>query len=308
MKTKIKIEAATPIRMTPQKHLIPPEILALMPPQRTPSAVLTEHIDALPPELKLKYELLYEFFDKDARSNLVCLYQAGEIIRACEDGDVVLRKPFRKMTCIAALAKALGKPERLLSDTCKLVTQFSREEYGDLIRQEPISWSHVRELLNVENRELRQELIQRVVAENLSADDLVGAILETRGWKPKPRGPGRSPKPPRNILHGLEKTISLSHAYCNAFEKALFSEAYDLPTQIQDAAPDTRTVAMRTEIEATITALVNVAAAANEKAQALRGVLPLCTYVLEASRAEPERTVIPTRPLRAVPQPLPQKS
>ncbi len=151
------------------------------------------------------------------------------------------------------------------------------------------------------SRAQRQQLIQRVIDDNLSVDELVSLIAENYQGAKKSRGPGRTPKPPRNVTHGLRKTVQISNAYCNVCDKALFSEAFDLPTRIQDTSPDKRTVEMREEIEAAISALENVAAAANEKAQALRGVLPLCAYGPEASRAEPERTVIPTRPLRAVP-------
>lgn len=292
-----KIEPAKPLLVPSQKK---PQaaVTKLVPKGRPPSAKLAESVKRLPPELRSTYEALYALVDKHAQLLLFYYYEVGLHIKRLFDDEHVLHPTRRRSTKIEMLADALNVSSRTLYDSKKLVDAFTPEQYIDLISRQPISWAHVCHLLQVSSVKRRQELIERVVAENWSADELGYEIADIS--KKKPRGPGRDPKPPRNIAQGLHKTIHLSKSYYNVVFKALLSDAFDLPTQIQDLAPDKVTSEMRQQIEQAVAALQKVQTIAEESARHLLASLKQPANVIDVNCVTVVQVPTPTPPVRSL--------
>jgi hypothetical protein len=242
-----------PMRPNPRE---PRTSIAIVPVKRELPAKLADAIKELPPELVPTYQALEKLFDGHAQTTMIRYYEAGLLVKNCQVENVTSGKRLNRTDKVVALAKALDIPYRWLSDAVELVDAYTPEEYAALVRRKPISWGHVVQLLKVDNKSFRQKLADRVVDENLTVDELVRAmpgIAET-----KPRGPGRSPKVPRDIANALATTIRTANALNNRFENATFCEAFDLPSLIKDTPEDKVTAERRTQIEEAAAALEKV--------------------------------------------------
>ena len=91
---------------------------------------------------------------------------------------------------------------RILRGCVEVAKCFTPSQYEARIIQPGLTWGHARLLATVAHPIRREQLIDRAIAERLSVKTLTGLV---GGVEPKkPRGPGRSPAPPRNLSQGLE--------------------------------------------------------------------------------------------------------
>jgi len=131
---------------------------------------------------------------------------------------------------------------RILRDCAEVADRFTPAQYDARIVRPGLTWSHARLLAKVPHPIQRESLIDRAIAERLSAKDLGGLIV---GDAPtKPRGPGRSPAKPRNLRQGLDRLGKLSKTFENTMA-VLFGEEFDIPSEIAEAAPDALTPEIR---------------------------------------------------------------
>lgn len=294
-----KIEPAKPpLATSPKKRKAMPPGTAIVPVSRTPSTEIARPVDQLPPDLRKKYEQLSAIFGTLSESLLNSYYQVGLVVKDLRD-DAFVKHPTRgRMATMEALAETLKVSPRLLYDTKKLVETFTPQQYAELITRRPISWGHITHLLQVDSEDRRHQLIERVVAANLTAEELVYEIGGAS--KKKRRGPGRKPKPPRNVPHALQKTIGRSNSYFKILGEALFGDAYHLPSEIVNLPPDKMSAEIRRQIEQAIVVLDNVGKRAFASTDELRKALAARVGAIGARDTAAEPAQPPTRPLRHV--------
>jgi hypothetical protein len=276
-------KGSLPTRPNPR---VPGTKIAIAPVTRELTATHAEDIKELPATLKPAFAKLHALIVKQVHSELSYYFDIGMVVQGLEDQQVADNKRGGITAMIEALAKALDVNSRMLFDAKKLVSTYTAEECDALIRQGQIRWGHLRHLVQVDNKSVRQKLTDRVVDENLTVDELVRAmpgIAET-----KPRGPGRSPKSPRDIANALAATISTANALNNRFENAIFCEAFDLPSQIQDTPPDQVTQEMRTQIEEAAAAMETVSATATMNAKRLRDAMAHFAKIIDVDSSTPQ--------------------
>lgn len=299
MKPISKIEPAKPLlAASPKNRKATPPATAIVSVPRTPLATRSNYVNRLPPDLRKKYEQLAVIFGTLSESLLNSYYQVGLVVKDLRDDAFIKHPNQRRMATMEALAEALKVSPRLLYDTKKLVETFTSQQYAELITQRQISWVHITHLMQVDSGDRRQQLIERVVAEELTAEELayeIGGVL-----KKKRRGSGRKPKPPRNVPHALQKTIGLSNSYFKILGEALFGDAYHLPSEIVNLPPDKVSAEIRRQIEQAIVVLDNVGKRAFTSTDELRKALAARVGAIGARATAAAPAQPPTRPLRDV--------
>lgn len=256
---------------------------------RPPHATQADIVDVLPAELVQPYHQLYRLFDKLTQRHLWDYYRAGRIL---EDLGSALEREGGESAgsrAINLLARALGFNPRTLYQCRRVVQQYSEDEYAELIARQPISWSHVMNLLAVDDRDLRKRLVAESVEQGWSADDLaseVGRQLIKEDREIRPRGPGRSPAVPKNVLQGIDRLIRQSVAYVNSMERAWFCDQFDLAAAIEDASPDTWTDDLRDQVREAADLLREISAASQANARKLSQGLQTIDEVLEQRAAD----------------------
>ena len=297
MKPASKIEPAKPLpAASPKKRKATPIGTALVSVARKPSVEIGCDVDRLPPDLRDKYERLDALFRRQSRSCLDFYYQVGLVVKDIRDDDFVTHPTCRRMATMSALANSLKVSSRLLYQARKLVETFTPQQYAELTARRQISWGHITQLIQVDPEDRRQQLIERVVAEELTAEELVYEIGGAS--KKKPRGPGRKPKPPRNVPHALQKTIGFSNSYLKFLREALFGDAYHLPSEIVNLPPDKMSPEIRRQLEQAIVVLDNCCQFVHESIDDLRKALALNVGAIGTRNMAVEPAQPPTRPLR----------
>jgi hypothetical protein len=148
-------------------------------------------------------------------------------------------KTLYGLNIFVQLGVALDIPDKSLRECHQVATSFSPEEFQALIIENDLTWGHAKFLAPVTNPTRRTKLIKQIVKERMSIVDMVSII---RGEQPKkPRGPGRAPAKPRNLKQALIRLNGIEKTFLNTMNQALFSDAFDIPSEIEDAPPDTIT-------------------------------------------------------------------
>jgi hypothetical protein len=127
----------------------------------------------------------------------------------------------------------------MLRECLKVFECFGAQKYRTLFVDNGATWSHARLLAHVSEPGLRDRLVRQTIADKLSCREL--AALVNRKDPKTPRGPGRAPTTPRSLNAGLSRLRSASKTYHAVMRQALFGEKFDIPTEVEDAPPDTLT-------------------------------------------------------------------
>lgn len=176
---KLKSTRRTP--RTPRTASGSPEIFALLPSSRAPSAEVGELIAAFPPGIARKYESMHEILDKQTQAEMVAAYQAGMLVQSMLGGPSPQVGWAIRCDQFDVVTAAIGISAEYLVDAFALVKSFNLPEFGVLIRQSPMTWAHLRLVVHVESQKARHDLIQRIVGENLSCEELRRAIDQLSG-------------------------------------------------------------------------------------------------------------------------------
>ncbi|MCE9605554.1 MAG: hypothetical protein K8U03_11735 [Planctomycetia bacterium] len=171
---KLKSTRRTP--RTPRTASGSPEIFALLPSSRAPSAEVGELIAGLPPGIARNYESMHEILDKQTQAEMVAAYQAGMFVQSTLESPPPQVGWAIRCDQFDVVTAALGISAEYLVEALALVQKFNLPEFGVLIRRSPMTWAHLRLLVHVEHANDRRDLIERIVGENLSCEELRRAI------------------------------------------------------------------------------------------------------------------------------------
>ena len=190
------------------------------------------------------------------KKHLLFYYQIGLVVAKCRESLAAPAGDLSRTQQIGLLAESLKTNYHDLYASLRLVKLYSEEQYAALISNQFLTWSHVKHLIAVESQEERARLVALVVENHLSVNQLADEIIPP---KPKlPRGPGRKPHVPRSLSKGLQRAIDVAKLYSNVFDNALFSDVYDIPSEIENVPPDELTVNVREKVASVVDWLAKV--------------------------------------------------
>jgi hypothetical protein len=149
---------------------------------------------------KLKY--IETWFHKEIKHTLRSRYELGLQVKELHEDDRKGGKLYGRYA-IGRICKILHWDEGLIRHTLRFVQTYSPEELEQLCERilptgAPLTWSHVRVLLSVQNRKQRQELLERTTTEGWTCTELAQEMKNLYDGQTKDNR-GRPPRMPKDF-------------------------------------------------------------------------------------------------------------
>jgi hypothetical protein len=223
-------------------------------------------LNQIPPALQINE--IKGWLTNESRRSLVARHRLGRIVREVYEDDQkdhaeqrYGRKSMKK------LCRALPLSASLLYDALRLAQAFSEDKVGRLAHTQTSSgrflyWAHLQQLAPL-GQPTRDDMLARVVAEDLTADRLAGEVRRLRGGKPNDRG--RKPVPPRNLGGVLDQQAACADRFLE--RSKLWSDEHSLLEQVQGLRREGHTEEMARRLTAHRDKLWRLAREATAKAE-----------------------------------------
>ena len=171
------------------------------PPQSESARQREACLQSMPPDLRSVFDEIEVIFGSVSKATRDDRYRLGQLVHEVKsesNGD-----KYYGRAAIKTIAKALGRDRAgELYECLRLVEAFTKDEFEALAvvvleDGRPLCWSHIRLLCSVVDRRERQRLLERTVAESLTADELAHAVRTALGRPETNRG--ATPKRPKTL-------------------------------------------------------------------------------------------------------------
>jgi len=189
-------------------------------------------LDSMTPACRAKLDYFENWLRMEVKHVLQSRYELGLVaLELVEDEKKNGGKLYGK-NAIGRIGKVLRWDDGLIRLALRFVRAFSREQVEQLCtlvlpNGDPLTWSHVRCLLGVKEREQRKELLERTVQEGWSCTQLAEQIVE---------GQPRPVRPPINFDSAIKKQLTSAEQWDRQHTKvwsrpdtSLVSQAARLP-------------------------------------------------------------------------------
>jgi hypothetical protein len=193
------------------------------------------------------------------------IYKMGEAVEDVKEKHR-LRSTHPRWSIINWLAEVFGTDPRTLRDYALFARTVPRAKLH-MILQPPISWGHVAILLHLGEAAKWECWATKIVAENLTIEELWVAIRGEKMSRPQ-RAP-RRPKPPRDLKQALPRLDKLLSSFLSTIS-LLFGTEFDIPATVLDTPPDSMNEDLRRQLADMADRMEASAAAASENVQRLR--------------------------------------
>jgi hypothetical protein len=172
------------------------EIIAGMK-QEDDAAEREKILKKMTPACREKLEYIDDWLRKEVDHTLRRRYELGLQVKELYEDEKKGGKLYGK-NAIGRICKVLHWDDGVIRSALRFVLTYSQEDLESmcsltLLTGEPLTWSHVRALMVVEDAKKRQALLDRTVAEGWTCTDLA---QEIKKLKDHPAGDGRG-RPPR---------------------------------------------------------------------------------------------------------------
>ena len=178
--------------------------------------------------------------------NVQTYFDLGKIIGDPRVVSVGTDLTIQRVNLYDVLAELTGRDVRYLHGARMFAAKFSEAQLIKLIEAK-VPVTHVRHLVAVSDDSNRDRLIDAVIEQGWTVEELRDAKREVQGNK-RP-GSGRPRKVPKDLASGLSSFIKTTESAKNIFEQTLFCEAFDLPSEICSEPPDDLTEEMRDRVQ-----------------------------------------------------------
>jgi hypothetical protein len=266
--------------------------------QTTPSQRAAEKEDflrMLNPALREHYERIEGFFtDLDART-LLSRHELGSMAKQ------VLDEAQQRGGCSrfgdgawGRLLAALGDERaRELQEAVRFAQAYTRAEVDDLSRMRladgrSLSYSILRQLAAVVDSTQRQQLLERTVAECLTADELAKVIQKQLG-RPK-TGRGNKPKVPVTLAAVIEQQARAADEVLNRSAKTWDNPKQSLTTLAHQLPPEAISQARAEALRLLAERMRRLAKVAEERAQEAERAYEQFKAILDQRAAKPAET------------------
>jgi hypothetical protein len=162
-------------------------------------------------DLRQQYDEMLDITETQVKSTLDFYYALGNKLWTIETagGEKYGPEPITKLVA----AWSIG--ESLIYKCLDFAQQYTQSEFNAL-REKGISWTHTTTLLAVRDKDVREELQERVEQENLSTRELGKLVKDMNTANQRPaNSPGRSFQQPRTIAAGLDQMVTV----CEKWER-----------------------------------------------------------------------------------------
>lgn len=254
------------------------------------SAPIAELLGPLPEELKPLCRELKMRLKQLNQGTLDGYLEIGELIKKEYDiieADSEKRKPTAYGSrFFERLGAELDINPQTLRDCVKVFEFFGGEKYRSLFVKHGVTWSHASLLAQVSVTTVGEDLLKRAIAKRLSCKELNDVINRTVAKTP--RGQGRSPAKPRNLNAALGRLRSASKTYHSIMQQALFSEQFDVPTEIDHTPPDQLTPQTREVVSECIERLAEIGQTNRDAHDRLKACLNRIDSAIVAQELQPQ--------------------
>ncbi len=151
---------------------------------------------------------------------------------------------------------------------------YSDAAFRELSSYKGITLTHALRLASIEDDQLRRELQEKVIDENLTVKDLEREIKKDQP-KPRKRGAGRPFKVPSSLKKALTHLNEQSTLYRHAHEKIWFGEQFNIAEKVPDLPSSVLSEDLREQLEEALEGCESLAGVAEAEAKELRKVIAL---------------------------------
>jgi hypothetical protein len=164
------------------------------------------------PKLREKYEWIRQWLASDVSYSLQSRYELGEQVLEIYLDETKNGAKVYGQRAIEKICKLLDWDDGVIRACLRLVQTYTRQDIAricslKLPRKEPVTWSHLRSLLAVDDPGQREELLQKTVAEGWTCTELG---QEVKRLADKPPGDGRGPI--LDINQRIHRQVALSRS------------------------------------------------------------------------------------------------
>ena len=151
---------------------------------------------------------------------------------------------------------------------------YSDAAFRELSSYKAITLTHALRLASIEDDQLRKELQEKVIDENLTVRDLEREIAKDQP-RPRKRGAGRPFKVPSSLKKALTHLNEQSTLYRHAHEKIWFGEQFNIAEKVPDLPSSVLSEDLRGQLEEALEGCESLASVAAVEAEELRKVIAL---------------------------------
>jgi hypothetical protein len=175
------------------------------------------------PKLREKYEWIREWLDTEIKTTLQSRYELGEQVLEIYMDETKNGAKVYGRGAINKICKLLDWDDGVIRACLKLVQTYTREDIVricalKLPRDEPVTWSHVRTLLEVDDPTQRDELLEKTVAEGLTCTEL-GLEVKQLVEKAPDDGRGRPVKVPSSFSGLVQQQLQVADTWEKRYAK-----------------------------------------------------------------------------------------
>jgi hypothetical protein len=241
------------------------------------------------PALREKIDQIKQWYRGEARHGLLSHYKLGLIVKDVYDDEEDQggeqrygRRAMRK------LCHALPWCKTSLYDALSLVQAYPEEEVARLAQLrtasgQPLCWSHVRLLADVGDRAGRDDLLNRVLAEGLTCEELGREVQRLNG--PKANRRGGQPRAPRTVEQVVRQQGALADRFLERAGQVWRGEG-SLTSRVRDLTPAEHTEERAGVLREHAERLRRLAREADERAREAEEVYEHFVKAVARQRAE----------------------
>ena len=248
-------------------------------------------IDHTAPVLEQKIDQIKAHYDEEMRSLILKHYELGLLVKEVHDDELSNGGDGRYGSqAMKKLCAALPWAKSALYESLRLANTYTREQAGELVEMhlrsgESLTWSHVRTLAMIHDKNTRAELLQRTVEENWTADEL-GKELERRYQLQSPKKPRRVLAPPSSLSGLIQQQRAYAEDFLKRDESAWKAEGCGLMDRLQELPTEEFTEEGASELKEHAERLRQVAKAAEQEAQSAEVAYQRYLKTLERVKAK----------------------
>jgi hypothetical protein len=229
------------------------------------------------PALREKAKEVREWLEAETHHSLLSRYRLGLILRDVEEDEQSHGGERYGEDAVNRLRALLPWEDGIIRIALRFVRAYSQEEAERLAQLrtrngQPLAWSHVRCLVQVDDRQEREELLDRTVAENWTSLRLAEEVKAYHEEK-NPSNRGRPLTRPKTFDAVLHQQQGLADRFIERSEQVWADGDHSLTRRFTELTPDERTEERVEELEAHVERLRRLRDAVEKRLREAEAVL-----------------------------------
>src|SRR5262245_43230224 len=140
-----------------------------------------ELLEAAPPSLRKEIDKIQKWFEREAKRSIQAYYELARIVKAIHDDVEEHHGKRYGAHALATVCQYFAFDESTIQAALRMAKLFTAEEIAEICEMrmadgQPLSYSHVRVLYAIHDRQQRRALLERAAAECWTSDDLGRAV------------------------------------------------------------------------------------------------------------------------------------